>query len=66
MTVHAVTIDRSLTTSLVVCSCGLLLSGPFTEHAQAREAASEHRRWAERERQRNARQAAAREQAAEA
>lgn len=78
MTVHAATIDWSPTTgSLVVCTCGLIL-GPYTDYAEARKAAVEHRRWTgaevigspdrrrDRERERTARQAAARKRAAEA
>lgn len=80
--VHAASIDYSPDTgSLVVCTCGLLL-GPYTEYAEARAAAVEHRRWTgaevipsedrrrERNREQTAKRAAARraarEQAAEA
>lgn len=65
--VHAVSIDHSPTSgSVVVCTCGLSL-GPFAARAQARQAAADHRRWTERDRDRarHARAKAARKPAAE-
>lgn len=76
MTVHAVTLDYSPETgTIAACVCGLVL-GPFHEYREARKAANEHRRWTgaevigspdrrrDRERERTARQAAARRRAA--
>ncbi|CDK00704.1 hypothetical protein MIC448_320008 [Microbacterium sp. C448] len=76
MTVHVVTLDYSPETgTIAACVCGLVL-GPFHEYPEARKAAIEHRRWTgaevigspdrrrDRERERTARQAAARRRAA--
>lgn len=72
MGAHVVTLDYSPETgTIVACSCSLVL-GPFNEYKEARSAAAEHRRWTDaeiigsaerrrgRDRERKARQAAAR------
>ena len=67
MSAHAVSIDVSPDTgSLACCICGWSL-GPYAERGRARQAAADHRRWIERERDhdRHARKAAARRAARE-